>query len=128
MESEAAKEAAKWSYQKIFWALEDSIEMVSRALDIRSRENDGHTKRLADLTAKLAEALDVGEEERAHMRRGALLHDIGTIFIPESTLLKPGQLTEQEWKTIRLHPVHAKGLIWRTMSDIPPSVRTETKI
>ncbi len=84
-----------------------TIEGWARALDMRDHETRGHSLRVADMTVELARFMGVPEEELEHIHRGALLHDIGKMGIPDSILLKPGSLDEQEWETMRLHPVLA---------------------
>ncbi len=88
-------------------AYDATLEGWSRALDLRDQETEGHTQRVADLTVALARAMGVPESEIVHIRRGALLHDIGKIGIPDEILRKPGPLTEEEWAVMRLHPVYA---------------------
>ncbi|MDR7566878.1 MAG: HD domain-containing phosphohydrolase [Armatimonadota bacterium] len=88
-------------------AYDATLEGWSRALDLRDQETEGHTQRVADLTVALARAMGVPESEIVHIRRGALLHDIGKIGIPDEILRKPGPLTEEEWAIMRLHPVYA---------------------
>jgi HD-GYP domain-containing protein (c-di-GMP phosphodiesterase class II) len=63
------------------------------------------------MTIQMAEALGVGEDELTHIRRGALLHDIGKIGIPDSILLKPGELTDEEWEIMKQHPVFAYNML-----------------
>ena len=77
------------------------------ALDMRDQETEGHSWRVTELTVRLARHMGMSEEEVGHLRRGALLHDIGKMGIPDSVLLKPGPLTEQEWKVMRRHPQYA---------------------
>jgi putative nucleotidyltransferase with HDIG domain len=92
-------------------AYDATIEGWSRALDLRDRETEGHTIRVTDLTLRLARMMGVGEEELVHMRRGALLHDIGKMGIPDNILLKPGPLTDDEWIIMRRHPEYAYELL-----------------
>lgn len=92
-------------------AYDETIEGWSRALDLRDRETEGHTRRVTEMTIRLARALDVAEDDLIHIRRGALLHDIGKMGIPDSILLKPGKLTEDEWEVMRKHPVYAYELL-----------------
>lgn len=84
-----------------------TIEGWSNAMDLRDHETEGHTLRVMETTIKFARLAGVPEMELVHIRRGALLHDIGKLGIPDSILLKPGKLTEEEWKLMRLHPVYA---------------------
>jgi len=79
----------------------------SRALDLRDRETEGHTQRVTELTVRLAQAMGVPGAELVHIRRGALLHDIGKLGVPDAILLKPGPLTEEEWAVMRQHPEYA---------------------
>lgn len=92
-------------------AYDATIEGWSRALDLRDKETEGHTQRVTDLTLRLVHRLGVPETEREHIRRSALLHDIGKIGIPDAILLKPGSLTEAEWETMRRHPQIAYDLL-----------------
>ena len=92
-------------------AYEATIEGLSHALDLRDRETEGHSRRVTEVTVKLAQALDISEDEITHIRRGALLHDIGKIGIPDSILHKPYTLTEEEWVTMRRHPQFAYDML-----------------
>ncbi|MBI2472319.1 MAG: PAS domain S-box protein [Planctomycetes bacterium] len=105
-------------------AYDRTIEGWSRALDLRDKETEGHSRRVTDVTVKVAEAMGIGKEELAHIRRGALLHDIGKMGIPDRILLKPVPLTDKEWAIMRKHPVFAYELLWpivnlRPAIDIP---------
>lgn len=92
-------------------AYEATIEGLSHALDLRDRETEGHSRRVTEVTIRLAQALDVDEQEITHIRRGALLHDIGKIGIPDSILHKPDTLTEEEWVIMRQHPRFAYEML-----------------
>ena len=92
-------------------AYDSTLEGWVRALDMRDRETEGHTKRVTKLTVELARRVGVSEEELVHVRRGALLHDIGKIGIPDAVLKKPGPLDEEEWTLMRQHPVWAHEMI-----------------
>lgn len=92
-------------------AYETTIEGWSRALDLRDKETEGHTQRVTETTLRLARAAGMAEDELAHVRRGALLHDIGKMGVPDHILLKPGKLTDEEWEHIRQHPVFAYELL-----------------
>jgi PAS domain S-box-containing protein len=105
-------------------AYESTIEGWSRAMDIRDKETEGHTLRVTEMTLRLAKALDMSGAELVHIRRGALLHDIGKMGVPDAILLKPGTLTNEEWKVMRTHPQMAYNLIspinyLRPALDIP---------
>jgi len=96
-------------------AYEATIEGWSHALELRDRETEGHTQRVTELTLRLARRMGVPENELVHIRRGALLHDIGKLAIPDSILFKEGDLTDAEWEVMRKHPVYA----YQLLSPIP---------
>jgi response regulator RpfG family c-di-GMP phosphodiesterase len=98
----------------------------SRALDLRDKETEGHTRRVTEMTLKLAEAMGLPESELVHIRRGALLHDMGKLGVPDHILLKPEPLDEDEWAVMRKHPQYAYDLLQhidflRPALDIPLS-------
>ncbi|RIH83450.1 Cyclic di-GMP phosphodiesterase response regulator RpfG [Calidithermus terrae] len=88
-------------------AYDATIEGWSRALDLRDEETEGHSLRVTEMAVELARAVGMGEEELVHVRRGALLHDVGKLGVPDAVLLKPGPLSEEEWAVMKKHPVHA---------------------
>lgn len=92
-------------------AYDATLEGWARALELRDSETEGHSRRVAALTDQLALALGVPDEARVHIHRGALLHDIGKMAVPDGILLKPGSLNEEEWKILRQHPAHAVQLL-----------------
>jgi len=94
-------------------AYDATIEGWSHALDLRDKETEGHTQRVTEMTIKLARAMNISKAELIHMRRGALLHDIGKMGIPDSILLKPQNLTDQEWEIMRKHPEYAYEMLSR---------------
>ena len=105
-------------------AYDETIDGWSRALDLRDEETQGHSQRVTDLTLRLARQFGVSEEHLVHIRRGARLHDIGKIGIPDAILRKPGELTPAEWEIMRRHPALAVDLIYpieflRPALDIP---------
>lgn len=93
-------------------AYDRTLEGWSMALELRDQETEGHTRRVAELTLELAELLGYEGEALIHIRRGALLHDIGKMGIPDSILLKPGPLSAEEWAVMRRHPEFAHQLLW----------------
>ena len=108
----------------IIMAYDATIEGWARALDLRDRETEGHSRRVTELTVRIAHAMGMSEVEQGHIRRGALLHDIGKMGIPDNILLKPGKLNEEEWEIMRKHPVFAYELLspieyLRPALDIP---------
>jgi response regulator RpfG family c-di-GMP phosphodiesterase len=88
-------------------AYDATIEGWARALDLRDRETEGHSRRVTEMTLRLARAMGMGEAELVHVRRGALLHDVGKLGIPDSVLLKPGPLTEAEREVMQQHATYA---------------------
>ena len=92
-------------------AYDATIEGWSRALDLRDKETEGHTQRVTEMTIRLARAFGLPEEYLLHIRWGALLHDIGKMGVPDNILLKPGELTEEEWARMRTHPEYAYNLL-----------------
>ncbi len=101
-----------------------TLEGLSRALDLRDKETEGHSQRVTTLAVRLADAMGVPKKELAYIRWGALLHDIGKMGIPDAILLKPARLTEDEWAIMRRHPVYAYELLspipyLRALLDIP---------
>lgn len=99
------------SRAELLVAYDATLEGWSRALELRDSETEGHTERVAEITLRLARAMGIREEDLAHIRRGALLHDIGKIAVPDNILFKPGPLTDEEWAVIRRHPVWAKEML-----------------
>jgi PAS domain S-box-containing protein/putative nucleotidyltransferase with HDIG domain len=92
-------------------AYEATIEGWSRAMDLYDEATEGHTQRATELTIQLARMMGMDEEKIVDLRRGALLHDIGKMAIPDAILLKPAKLNAQEWETMRQHPVTAYQLL-----------------
>ncbi|MCI0474999.1 MAG: GAF domain-containing protein, partial [Anaerolineales bacterium] len=99
------------SHSELVMAYDTTIEGWSHALDLRDKETEGHTQRVTELTLRLAGAMDIPETQWASIQRGALLHDIGKMGIPDKILLKPGPLTEEEWRVMRQHPNYARDLL-----------------
>ena len=87
----------------------------AKALEYKDGETAGHSRRVTELCIALARKLRCSEEEILQMHRGAYLHDIGKMAIPDSILLKNGPLTDEEWQVMKRHPALAADLI----SDIP---------
>jgi response regulator RpfG family c-di-GMP phosphodiesterase len=112
------------SNHELIMAYDATIEGWSRALDLRDRETEGHTQRVTEMTMMLARSIGVPSETLIHIQRGALLHDIGKMGVPDNILLKPGPLNESEWKAMRQHPIYAFQMLspihyLRPALDIP---------
>lgn len=99
------------SNSELALAYDATITGWSRAMDLRDKETEGHTQRVTDLTLKLARAMNVPESELTHIRRGALLHDIGKMGVPDNILLKADELTAEEWEKMRKHPNFAYEML-----------------
>ena len=117
-------ESLQRSNLELTLAYDATIEGWSRALDLRDKETEGHTRRVTEVTVKLARAFGLSEEELVQVRWGALLHDIGKMGIPDEVLLKPGPLTDEEWVTMKMHPTFAYEMLspiryLRLALDIP---------
>jgi PAS domain S-box-containing protein/putative nucleotidyltransferase with HDIG domain len=117
-------EALQRSNINLAQAYDATIEGWSRALDLRDKETEGHTLRVTEKAMRLAKAMGISDAELVHIRRGGLLHDIGKMGVPDSILFKPGPLTENEWKVMRLHPQLAYDMLspisyLRQALDIP---------
>jgi len=83
---------------------ETTLEALAAALDTRDTETQGHSVRVSEYTVFIAERMGVKEPQITEIRRGALLHDVGKIGIPDAILRKPGKLTAEEWKEMKRHP------------------------
>jgi putative nucleotidyltransferase with HDIG domain len=83
----------------------------SKALEFRDQETEGHSQRVVELTVKIAKRLGMSETELQDIRRGALLHDIGKMAIPDKILSKQGRFTDDEWLVVKKHPGNAKDLL-----------------
>ena len=94
-------------------AYDTTLEGWARALELRDKETQGHSQRVTELTVQLARDLGMPDEALVHVRRGAVLHDIGKMGIPDSILLKPGKLNEDEWAVMRQHPALSFNLLSR---------------
>lgn len=117
-------ESLRHTNRELNTAYHETIEGWSRAMDLRDRDTEGHTQRVTGLTMALAVRMGIPDERMADIRRGALLHDIGKIGVPDEILLKPGELTPDEWVIMRSHPSLAYELLshiefLRPALDIP---------
>lgn len=104
-------ERAQLAAAELRCAYDATLEGWSLALELRDEETSGHTERAAALTVELAGTLGIPECDLAHVRRGALLHDIGKVGVPDAILLKPGSLTDEEWGVMRRHPEYARTFL-----------------
>lgn len=111
--------AVRESWETHLAHLQQSYDLTlqgwARALEYRDGETEGHSRRVTELCVTLAKKLGVSDEEILNMRRGALLHDIGKMAIPDRILFKPGPLDAEERKIMEQHPT----LAVRMISGIP---------
>ncbi|MBN1439842.1 MAG: PAS domain S-box protein [Anaerolineales bacterium] len=117
-------EGLQASNDELNLAYNDTLTGWARTLELREHSMEGESQRLADWTVRLAKALGCGDKELTHIYRGAILHDIGMMGIPESILRKAEPLSQEDWEVLRGHPVHARDLLasvnyLRPAIDIP---------
>lgn len=117
-------ETLQRTHSELTLACDSTIEGWSRAVDLRAQEVEGHSLRVSDLSVRLAERIGVPPGQWISIRRGALLHDIGKICVPDRILWKPGSLSKEEWDLMRKHPEFAEQLLspiefLRSAMDIP---------
>ena len=92
-------------------AYDATLEGWVRALALKDDETEEHTRRVTEMTVRLARYMQYPDADIVHIQRGALLHDMGKIGIPDSILLKDGPLTDEEWEIMKLHPVYARDFL-----------------
>lgn len=97
----------KMKNEELAHAYDATLEGWVRFLDLRDQETEGHTQRVTEMTIELATQMGFSGEVLLHLRRGALLHDIGKMGIPDNVLRKPGPLNNEEWTIMRRHPMYA---------------------
>ena len=112
------------AHEQLLSAYDATVEGWSRAMDLRDKETEGHTLRVTDLSVKLARNMGINEGELLFIRRGALLHDIGKLGVPDAILHKASSLNEEEWKIMRQHPQLAYDMLYpieylRPALDVP---------
>ncbi|HLO27735.1 MAG TPA: HD-GYP domain-containing protein [Anaerolineales bacterium] len=98
-----------------------TLEAWAKVLEYRDKETEGHSRRLVELSSRLAQAVGLSAEEITYLKRGALVHDIGKLAIPDEILLKPGALNDAERKMLQKHPVYAKQMLVQ-ISFLQPSL------
>lgn len=116
---------ARTSESELREAYDRTLEGWARALELRDSETHGHARRVVRLCLRLAQEWGFGAQEMAHIRRGALLHDIGKMALPDHILLKRGRLTPSEWKVMKQHPVVAEHLL-RQIPYLGPALSIPT--
>jgi HD-GYP domain-containing protein (c-di-GMP phosphodiesterase class II) len=109
----------KTSNADLMNAYEATLKGWVDALDMRDHETEGHSRRVTELSLKLALHMGIKDSEIINFERGALLHDIGKVAISDSILNKPGPLTDEEWVLMRKHPLNALSLLSKTKYLLP---------
>lgn len=112
------------THRQLAEAYDETIAGWSRVLDLRDKETEGHTRRVTEMAVRLACALGIPKDEILQLKRGALLHDIGKMAIPDNILQKPGPLSAEEWQEMRRHTDYALQMLYpimylRSALDIP---------
>jgi len=102
-------------YTELSASYDRTLDALAAALDLRDRETEGHSRRVVEYTARLARQLQLPEPEIMEIRRGALIHDIGKIGVPDAILLKPSALEPDERLVIEKHPLEG----YEMLMDIP---------
>lgn len=92
-------------------AFDATIEGWAHAVELHAHETEGHSARVVDIALDLAQSLGMPNDEMIQLRRGALLHDIGKLAVPDTILFKPGPLTPKDWEVVRRHPLVAYELL-----------------
>ena len=105
-------------------AYDETLMGWSRAMDFRDKETENHTLRVTHMATRLAHLLGMTETQITQLYRGALIHDIGKMGVPDDILLKSGKLTDEEWSIMRKHPEYAYEMLYpieflRPALDIP---------
>ncbi|MCH7779368.1 MAG: HD domain-containing protein, partial [Acidobacteria bacterium] len=91
-------------YSELQDSYESSLQTLVTALDFRDNETQGHSYRVVQYAVMVAKVMGIGEPDLTWIRRGAILHDVGKIGIPDAILKKPGKLDPKEWKVMKRHP------------------------
>jgi putative two-component system response regulator len=105
------RENVEHEHAKLLAAYDATIVGWSRAMEMRDKETEGHAHRVTQLTLTLAREMGIGGDDLVHIRRGALLHDMGKLGVPDSILHKMGTLTSDEWRIMRQHPQYAYDML-----------------
>ena len=124
IENASLMDTVEQTNQEMMAAYDDTIQGWAHALELRDGETEGHSQRVLQMTLAIASAMGFDEAQLVHIKRGALLHDIGKMAVPDAILFKPGPLTADEWEIMRKHPMHAYRLLagisfLRPALDIP---------
>jgi len=113
------------AYEELQESYDQTLSALMSTLDARDRETEGHSTRVSRLACLLGEKIGLTGIQLKALERGALLHDIGKIGISDTILHKPGKLTDEEWKIMRVHPDIGARIVERIpfLQDSMPVVR-----
>ncbi|MHC4201671.1 MAG: HD domain-containing phosphohydrolase [Planctomycetota bacterium] len=104
-----------------------TIRSLVRAVDAKDPYTHGHSERVTAFALKLAAQLDMSRHDREIVQLAGLLHDVGKIGVPESVLHKPGELDDEEFEKMKLHPVHGAEIISNIESANVPEITTAVR-
>ena len=112
------------AHQQLLLAYDKTIAGWSHAMDLRDKETEGHSQRVTEMTVRMAQMIGITGDALLQIRRGAMLHDIGKLGVPDAILLKTAALSDEEWKLMRQHPQMAYDMLYpieylRPAVDIP---------
>jgi putative two-component system response regulator len=102
-------------------ALDATLESWGRALELRGVEPEGHTERVTDMVVQVAQGMGLSAAQQVHVRRGAMVHDIGKMGIPDRVAFKVGHLDDSEWAVMCMHPAFGRELL-STVEHLGPAV------
>lgn len=114
-------ESLQRSHEELERAYDETIEGWSLALEMRDDETQGHALRVAELAVDLGREMGMPGGDLVHLRRGALLHDIGKMVVPDAILRKPGPLTDEEWAVMKRHPESGRDFL-RKVAYLAPAL------
>lgn len=113
--------ALKRKHRELIESYDQTIRGWIEVMDLRHRETRNHTERVTRMTVAFARIAGVEDDQLEHIERGATLHDIGKIGIPDSILIKPGGLDDEEWRLMKTHPDIGRRLLEK-ISFLRPSI------
>ncbi|MGQ0794080.1 MAG: HD domain-containing phosphohydrolase [Deltaproteobacteria bacterium] len=108
--------------KKLVGIYSDTLEALVLTLDLREHGTSHHSYRVTEYAINLAKQMSLSSADLSVIAMGALLHDIGKIGIPDSILLKPGELTKDEWQVMRTHPVSGYNIL-KQIEFLEPSAK-----
>jgi len=111
----------KVSRQSLIDAYDETLIGWSKALELRDKETEGHTQRVAETTVLIAKSYQMTDDEMINIKRGAILHDIGKMAIPDEIMQKPGELSSDEWEIMKKHPEYAIAML-REIDFLTPAL------